>query len=74
LEAHDKYDLILADPPFFKDDIHTVVKNLIEKEFLNDEGIIIIERSIQTEENDKTNFGVEPFKRIGDSLLYRIDK
>jgi len=72
LSLHDKYDLILADPPFFKDDIHTVVKNLLEKDFLAPEGMIIIERSVQTEENDKFNFGAEAFKKIGDSLLYRF--
>lgn len=72
--VHDKYDLILADPPFFKDDIHAVVKNLLENNFLNDEGRIIIERSVQTEENDKENFGIEPFRKIGDSLLYQFIK
>jgi len=74
MSLHDAYDLILADPPFFKDDIHTVVNKLIERDYLNSGGTIIIERSIQTEKNDKENFGIEPFKKIGDSLLYRFDK
>lgn len=70
LSAHEKYDLILADPPFFKDDIHEVFKNLVEREFLNEDGILILERSKQTEKNDIEKFGLEPFKKIGDSLLY----
>ncbi len=74
MSAHDKYDLILADPPFFKDDIHAVVKNLIEKDFINEEGRIIIERSVQTKKKDIENFGIEPFKKIGDSLLYQFIK
>ncbi|MCU7494714.1 MAG: 16S rRNA (guanine(966)-N(2))-methyltransferase RsmD [Ignavibacteria bacterium] len=70
---HARYDLILADPPFFKDDIHTVVKNLLRNGFLAEEGLIIIERSIQTKDNDIKNFGTEPFKRIGDTLLYSFE-
>lgn len=71
---HEKYDLILADPPFFKDDIHAVIDNLLKWDFLNDEGSIIVERSVQTEKNDVENFGIESFKKIGDSLLYRFYK
>ncbi|OGU54530.1 MAG: 16S rRNA (guanine(966)-N(2))-methyltransferase RsmD [Ignavibacteria bacterium RBG_13_36_8] len=74
ISLHDRYDLIIADPPFFKDDIHLVVKNLIEREYLNKGGILIIERSIQTEKKDVDNFGIQPFKRIGDSLLYQYIK
>jgi len=69
---HKKYDLIFADPPFFKDDIHIVAKNILEREFLSDEGIFLIERSIQTREKDEENFEAEPFKRIGDTLLYKF--
>ena len=50
LESHLKYDLIFADPPFFKDDIHIVVKNILENDFLTKNSIFIIERSIQTKE------------------------
>jgi 16S rRNA (guanine966-N2)-methyltransferase len=67
------YELILADPPFFKDDIYTVVKNLILNKFLSADGMIIIERSKQTKEKDIENLGVEPFKIIGDTCLYRIN-
>ncbi|MFC2135072.1 16S rRNA (guanine(966)-N(2))-methyltransferase RsmD [Bacteroidota bacterium] len=73
ISRHDKYDLILADPPFFKDDIHHVVSNIMERGYLAGEGIMIIERSIQTEKKDVENFNVEPFKKIGDSLLYQIE-
>jgi 16S rRNA (guanine966-N2)-methyltransferase len=69
-----KYDLILADPPFFKDDIYDVVMNLKTNNYLKDEGMIIIERSIQTKEKDILNFGIEPFRIIGDACLYEIHK
>ncbi|MHB8578929.1 MAG: 16S rRNA (guanine(966)-N(2))-methyltransferase RsmD [Ignavibacteriaceae bacterium] len=68
-----KYDLILADPPFFQDDIYVVIKNLLGNGFLATDGIIIIERSKQTREKDKLNFSVEPFKIIGDTCLYKIN-
>ena len=67
-----QYELILVDPPFFKDDIYTVVKNLLLNKFLSTDGIIIIERSKQTKEKDIENLGVEPFKLIGDTCLYKI--
>jgi 16S rRNA (guanine966-N2)-methyltransferase len=70
---HKKYNLILADPPFFKDDIHQVTENLLTKNFLYENGLIIIERSIQTKEKDIERFGTEPFKRIGDTLLYQFE-
>lgn len=70
LSTHETYDLILADPPFFKDDIHFVVKNLINNSFLAENGIIIVERSKQTLEKDVNFFKKEPFKKIGDTLLY----
>lgn len=66
------YDLVLADPPFFKEDIYEVVKNLKENKIFKPEGFIIIERSIQTKEKDIEVFGVEPFKIIGDSSLYLV--
>ncbi|MBL1213438.1 MAG: 16S rRNA (guanine(966)-N(2))-methyltransferase RsmD [Ignavibacteriae bacterium] len=72
ISSHTKYNLILADPPFFKDDIHLVVDNLLKKDYLSENGMIIIERSIQTKEKDEEAFKIEAFKRIGDSLLYRI--
>ena len=72
ISDHGKYDLILADPPFFKDDIYKVVENLKSSQYLNDSGFIIIERSIQTKEKDITNLKTEPFKIIGDTCLYEI--
>lgn len=72
LNINDKYDLILADPPFFKDDIYQVIENILSKNFLSVNGLIIIERSIQTKEKDIKNFNRDPFKIIGDACLYEI--
>jgi len=72
LNEHIQYDIIFADPPFFKDDIYDVVENLLANNFLTEDGLIIIQRSIQTREKDKLHFEVEPFKIVGDSCLYSI--
>jgi 16S rRNA (guanine966-N2)-methyltransferase len=72
LSLHIKYDLILADPPFFKEDIYEVIDNLLNNHFLTDMGIIIIERSIQTKEKDILNLKTEPFKIIGDTCLFEL--
>lgn len=65
-----KYDLILADPPFFKDDIHQVFKNIINNNFLSEIGTFLIERSIQTKANDEEQFGINTFRKLGDSVIY----
>ncbi len=66
------FDLILADPPFFKDDIYKVVESVLTNKYLNPEGIFVIERSIQTKEKDIEHFKVEPFKIVGDACLYKL--
>ena len=72
MQPAEKYDLILADPPFFKDDIYTVVDNLLNKKYLKTNGMIIIERSIQTKQKDIENLKTDPFKIIGDTCLYEL--
>ena len=68
------YNLILADPPFFKDDIYESVKNILRNKILGKDGLIVIERSIQTKEKDIKKFLAEPFKIIGDACLYEISE
>ncbi|MCX7798161.1 MAG: 16S rRNA (guanine(966)-N(2))-methyltransferase RsmD [Melioribacter sp.] len=70
MKNHEEYDLILADPPFFKDDIYIVIKNFLERNYLKKNGIILVERSIQTKQKDISNFNIEPFRKIGDSFIY----
>lgn len=72
IAEHDSYDLILADPPFFMEDIHQVVENILERNYLKNDGRFLIERSVQTEKKDKSAFGIDPFKKVGDSLLYEF--
>ncbi len=67
-----EYDLILADPPFFKDDVYSVINNLLSNNYLAKDGFIVVERSKQTKEKDVLNFSVEPFKIIGDTCLYQL--
>ena len=66
------YDLILADPPFFKDDIYNVVENLLTNGHFHQQSLMIIERSIQTKQKDTDKFKTQPFKIIGDACLYEI--
>jgi 16S rRNA (guanine966-N2)-methyltransferase len=72
LKIDDGYDLIIADPPFFKNDIYNVVANLLNNKYLRSNCLMIIERSIQTKQEDIDNLKVEPFKIIGDACLYEI--
>lgn len=72
LKIDDGYDLIIADPPFFKNDIYNVVVNLLKNKYLHSQCLMIIERSIQTKQKDIENLKVEPFKIIGDACLYEI--
>ena len=70
ISDHESYDLIIADPPFFKHDIHEVYKNILDNNFLTEDGVFLIERSIQTKDIDEKEFGVSAIKRLGDSLIY----
>jgi 16S rRNA (guanine966-N2)-methyltransferase len=72
LSNHDQYDLILADPPFFKDDIYNVAENIRINRYLADDSYMFIERSIQTQDKDIDNLKCRPFKIIGDACLYQI--
>lgn len=67
-----QYDLIMADPPFFKDDVYKVVENILNNKYLKADSRMIIERSIQTKQKDIENFKTGPFKIIGDACLYEI--
>jgi 16S rRNA (guanine966-N2)-methyltransferase len=72
-QRENTYDLIHADPPFFKDDIYQVAQNIIANKYLQKDSFMIIERSVQTKERDVRNFNTTPFKIIGDTCLYKIN-
>ncbi len=74
MKKHETYQLVLADPPFFKNDIYLVLENLFSNNFLMPGGIVLIERSIQTEKEDQINFKTDPVKRLGDSLIYIFEQ
>ncbi len=73
MKEHISYDLILADPPFFKEDIYVVAQNLLEGKFVSPGGYFFIERSIQTRDQDILNFKAEPIRRMGDSVIYSLN-
>jgi 16S rRNA (guanine966-N2)-methyltransferase len=72
-KTENSYDLILADPPFFKDDIYQVAQNIIDNKYLRQDSFMVVERSVQTKEKDIRNFSATPFKIIGDTCLYKIN-
>lgn len=67
------FNLILADPPFSDDNIYSVVENIKAKSVLKNDGILIIERSIKSKENDIHYFKGEPIKIIGNTCLYEVN-
>lgn len=67
-----QFDFIFADPPFYEYDVYDVVKNIRKRDLLKQGGIFMLERSIQTLEDDKLNMGIEPIRRLGDTCLYQI--
>ncbi len=66
------FDLILADPPFFAFDVYEVVTEIQARKLIAPNGIMIIERSIQTKEKDSAAFGIEPYRQLGDTCLYEF--
>lgn len=68
-----KYDLILADPPFFMYDIHNCFMLIKDKQLIAPGGILLIERSVKTIEKDAAAFSLEPYRRIGDTALYILE-
>ena len=72
-QLNDSYDLILADPPFFKDDIYEVIQNIVSNKNHKKNPLLVVERSVQTKDKDIRNFDTTPFKIIGDTCLYKIN-
>lgn len=65
-----QYDIIIADPPFFKYDIYDVISNIFTRKLIKEDGYFIVERSIQTKDKDAEIFKIEPYRQVGDALLY----
>lgn len=68
--AENSFDLIIADPPFFDYDIYEVFNVIKAKKLLTAGGLFLVERSIQTRQKDIEAIGFEPYRRMGDSLIY----
>ncbi|MBN1637897.1 MAG: 16S rRNA (guanine(966)-N(2))-methyltransferase RsmD [Ignavibacteriales bacterium] len=68
-----QYDIIFADPPFFNYDIYEVVKLIFQNKFLAENGIILVQRSHQTEAKDIEEFKIKPERRIGDSNIFVLN-
>lgn len=65
-----KFDLIFADPPYKSNTIYLVFRNVLERNLINQNGILVIQRSKSSKEEDIREFKMEPFKIIGDDVIY----
>jgi 16S rRNA (guanine966-N2)-methyltransferase len=69
----DKYDLIFCDPPFKLENSELIVKKIIEKDILNEKGLLVFRSN---EKKDFNLSGLEVFreKKIGISYIYIMRK
>lgn len=63
------FDIIFADPPYGKGLCQKVLEILAEKNFLDSEGIVIIEHHKKEKIEEKENFILLKQKRYGDTLV-----
>ncbi|MBU2445800.1 MAG: 16S rRNA (guanine(966)-N(2))-methyltransferase RsmD [Bacteroidetes bacterium] len=66
----EKYDLIFADPPYFNFDIYKTYDNILHRKLVAEDGILIIQRSKETLNEDEVQFSKKVFKLIGDDAVY----
>lgn len=69
-KTNDKFDLIFADPPYKTETIYEVYKNIVERKLLKKNGILAIQRSRQTIKEDVRQFKLEPYRKVGNDLIY----
>lgn len=65
-----KYDLVFADPPYFNFDIYKTYNNIIIREMLNKNGILIIQRSKKSKVEDMKFFSTDSIRLVGDDVIY----
>jgi len=66
----EQFDVIFADPPYSSRTIYITVKNILERNLIRSSGILVIQRSKKTKEDDTKNFGFPNFRKIGGDLLF----
>ena len=62
------FDIIFIDPPFKENKINRLIENIIEKKYLNKNGIIILHR------HKKDNIQITKKLKIFDERIYGISK
>lgn len=65
-----KFDLIFADPPYNSDTIYIVYQNIIFRNLVKDNGVIVIQRSRSTIKEDSEVFQMEPYRKVGGDVIY----
>ena len=66
----DKFDIIFIDPPYFEGYFDRVIEDICDKELLEGDGVIVVEKHLSVEMKDKYE-GLELFKekKYGEILL-----
>ena len=68
-ETEGKFDLILADPPYGKGLCQKLLELLAEKDFLNTDGVLVIEHHKKEKIEKLENFILLQEKKYGDTLV-----
>ncbi|MFN4111925.1 MAG: RsmD family RNA methyltransferase, partial [Ignavibacteria bacterium] len=66
----DTFDLIFADPPYKSESIYEVYKNILDRNLIRPNGVLIIQRSRSTIKEDVEKFKMEPYRKVGGDVIY----
>jgi len=66
----DTFDLIFADPPYKSETIYEVYKNILDRNLIRPNGVLIIQRSRTTIKEDVEKFKMEPYRKVGGDVIY----
>ncbi len=66
----DTFDLIFADPPYKSLSIYETYKNILDRNLVRVNGVIVIQRSKSTIKQDVEHFKMEPYRKVGGDVIY----
>lgn len=69
-KIQDKFDLIFADPPYQSDTIYEVFRNILDRNLIRENGVLVIQRSRATIKEDVEVFQMEPYRKVGGDVIY----
>jgi 16S rRNA (guanine(966)-N(2))-methyltransferase RsmD len=69
-----RFDLILVDPPYSKNCVNPILNLIFERNLLNDEGMIVMEHSIEEKINEEFKPFINKQKRNGKTVITFFEK